>query len=123
MKKNQQRFDAIDVMVLGAEMGAVYWVDCQAFTVMEHAQLKNAPDKILNLGEHIRRPMTCFSFRPLWYRVSYIRHLQVSKYVVFVIPSVRPQPKKRKNVVEFQNSTRKASVFVKIAKKFDYFNH
>ncbi|KAI6183364.1 Bardet-Biedl syndrome 1-like protein [Aphelenchoides bicaudatus] len=48
--RNQQRTDALDVMVLGAELGAVYWIDCQAFVVMDHLRLKSAPDKILNLG-------------------------------------------------------------------------
>ena len=50
LKRNQQRPDASDVMVLGAEIGVIYWVDCQAFTVLEHFKLKNAPDKLLNLG-------------------------------------------------------------------------
>jgi hypothetical protein len=50
MKRNQQKLEALDVMVIGAEMGALYWVDCQAFTLLEHLRLKSAPDKILNIG-------------------------------------------------------------------------
>jgi hypothetical protein len=34
MKRNQQRPEALDVMVLGAELGSIYWVDCQAFIVI-----------------------------------------------------------------------------------------
>ncbi|CAD5217374.1 unnamed protein product [Bursaphelenchus xylophilus] len=50
MKRNQQKPDGVDVLVAAAEMGGVYWVDTQAFTLLEKVKLKQAPDLISTLG-------------------------------------------------------------------------
>ena len=50
LKRDQHRDDAIDVLVAGAELGAIYWIDVQAYTVLAHTRIRSAPDRLLALG-------------------------------------------------------------------------
>ncbi|KAI6223161.1 Bardet-Biedl syndrome 1 protein [Aphelenchoides besseyi] len=50
IKRNQQKEEAVDVLVVGAELGSVYWIDAQAFTILDSIKIHQPPVRMLTLG-------------------------------------------------------------------------
>lgn len=51
MKRNSAQLSGVDVIVVGTELGSVYWIDSQAYSLLAFIQLPCTPEKVLAMGK------------------------------------------------------------------------
>ncbi|KAE9551074.1 hypothetical protein FO519_005711 [Halicephalobus sp. NKZ332] len=52
MKKVESTKTETDVIVVGTELGSIFWIDSQAYSILNHFQINGIPDKIFAYGQY-----------------------------------------------------------------------
>jgi hypothetical protein len=50
VKRNSAQLSGVDVIVVGTELGSIYWIDSQAYSLLSYAQIQGVPEKLLAFG-------------------------------------------------------------------------
>ena len=50
VKRNSAQLSGVDVIIVGTELGSIYWVDSQAYSLLSYAQIQGVPEKLLAFG-------------------------------------------------------------------------
>ena len=52
IKKVENSKNETDVIVVGTELGSIFWIDSQAYSILNHFQINGTPDKIFTHGQY-----------------------------------------------------------------------
>uniref|UniRef100_A0AC35FKS2 Bardet-Biedl syndrome 1 N-terminal domain-containing protein n=1 Tax=Panagrolaimus sp. PS1159 TaxID=55785 RepID=A0AC35FKS2_9BILA len=52
MKKNSTERSETDVVIVGTELGSIYYIDIQAYNILHYCKIKGTPDKLFTMGQY-----------------------------------------------------------------------